>query len=363
MPNRASRSLLYLCTLAVAGCGAASGLGAGGASGGATTTTSSATSTGASGGATGTTTSTTTSSGAVFSPCARGMLAPAPGNPLAGMAFDPSGTLTLTPQGSALSVAYDDQYGAHDTFLFDPSTATTAALAPGGAVADGYSAICAFGPGEAGGGPATLTATTGTLDDVSGTLFLTLAGTAAGSPGGACTVGPVPGNAWFICGGAGPSTLPDAGPPAPPDAGGPDLLAGTYTCSSQLTTYAMMDGEKAIAGSGANGTLTVTQSGLAVTAAYTGDNFISGTVDFSLVTATSAHTVPGQTLQTSCEASFVMGPPPPDPAATLSIAAGSLVLDGQTLLLMYSGSMTSTPSQPTMCPGALKMGTLICTKA
>ncbi len=278
------------------------------------------------------------------------------------MGFDPNGTLTLTPQGSALSVAYDDEYGAHDTFLFDPTTGTTAALAPGGAVADGYNAICVLGLGESAGVPATLSATTGTLDDVSGTLFLTLGGTAAGSQAGVCSVGPLPGNAWFICGGGGPSTLPGAGAPAPPDTGGPELLAGTYSCSSQLMTYAMMDGVDAIGGAGASGTLTVTQSGSAVTAAYTGDTFLSGAVDFSLVSSTSAHVVQGQTLQTTCEVSFAMGPPPPDPPATLSLAAGSMVLEGQTLLLMYSGTMTSTPSLPTLCPGALKMGTLLCTK-
>jgi hypothetical protein len=222
--------------------------------------------------------------------------------------------------------------------------------------------MCVFGPGETSFIPATLTATTGTLDDVSGTLFLTLAGTGSGSQPGVCTVGPEPESAWIICGGAGPATLPDAGAVAPPDAGGPELLAGTYTCTSELMTYVTMGSQKGIGGAGANGTLTVTQSGSTVTAAYTGDIFISGTVDFSLVTSTSAYAVPDQTLETSCNVSLDPGPPPPDPAATLSITAGSLVLDGPTLFLMYSGAMISTPSQPTMCPGALKMGALICTK-
>jgi hypothetical protein len=111
-----------------------------------------------------------------------------------------------------------------------------------------------------------------------------------------------------------PSGLDVQAGPGGAEVEGVEALAVELSAVSRITTYAVMGSESEIGvAAGDGGTLTVTQSGSRVKAAYAGDSFLSGMVDFSLVTSTFAHTVLGQTLETPCEVSFIIGPPPPDP--------------------------------------------------
>jgi hypothetical protein len=269
---------------------------------------------------------------------------------------------TVKQEGSELAVTYVDEYGDDYPFTFAQTTNTSAALAAE-IVVGGYSGLCVSGPGKMEFFPAQLMVTTGTLDYTSGAVFLTLTGTIASVGKPPCNAAPEPANMWIVCGeGDGWTPVP------PPDGGVPvsEIPAGTYTCDSLIGTYAVGDGLKWHVASGApGGTLDVTQSGSTMTAAYTGDTSITGTLDFSLATPTAAYAGPGQTLTTPCLAPEPpTGPPPADIESpeTLAVSAGSLVMDGPTLFVLVRGTMTSTPGQPSSCPGALKMGSLRCTK-
>jgi hypothetical protein len=354
MPSYVSLSILLLSTLVVAGCGAASGLGSGGSSG----TTSDTTSAAGSGGSSGTTSNTTSFPVGTFTSCAEGNEGP-DGSFVNEDGVISGATLTVAQEGSTLTVTYVDLSGANDAFTFEPTSDTSAVLASGGATATGFTGNCVQGPGDIGIFPATVTAAAGALTYEASTMFLALVGTIAGGDGTPCGATSAPERVWVICGAGDSGPLSNTGAPSPV----PQFPAGTYTCTSAIATnYQTGGSNEYVAGGGTGGTLTVTQSGAQVTAAYTGDTAVSGTLDFAVTTSASANADPGQTLLAPCL--VPLDPPPlPGPPETLAVAAGSLAMvDDTTLFLSLSGSMTATQAMSSSCPGALKMGSILCTK-
>jgi hypothetical protein len=376
MPIRASLSVLLLSLLAAAGCGARNGLGlSGGSTTGATSTVGSGGSTGSvisttgaggSGGATGaggsggsTSTATGGSGGATgipgtFTSCAWEMVGGSgvyPGS----TAIAQQGAFTVTQTGSTLAVTYVDEYSSNVALTFDQTTGTSAVLAAGGATLGGpYDGICVFGPGDTDLFPAQFTASAGTLDTTSGAVFLTVEGTIAPTGTPPCSAEPAPASLWIVCGegeGWAPAP-PSSGAPAPP------IPAGTYTCGSEIGTYDVANGYTLNASGSGSGTLEITQTGATTTATYTGNDGTSGTLDFTAASSTAAYAAPGQTLSTPCNAPYFPNGPPPSDTETpvpLPVTAGVATIDGTTLFLMFSGTMTSS-----ICPGALKRGALVC---
>lgn len=337
--------ILLLSTLfIIAGCGAASGLEAGGSPG----STSGTTSSGGSGGSTATTSSAASFPVGTFTACAKGFEGPDGNVFLNSIGILESAALTVAQEGGTLAVTYVDTNGANDAFTFAPTSDTSAALAPGGAVDLGFEGDCVQGPGANVFFPATMTAAAGTLTYEAGTMFLSLVGTVAGGDGTPCGAASAPARVWVICGGGEDAT------PAPPPTGA-QFPAGSYACTSQIATHyqtGSMNGYTASGGT--SGTLTVTQSGTKVTAAYTGDTSVSGTLDFTVTTPASAGADPGQTLLSPC----MVPPVLPGPPETMAVAAGSLVMNDATLFLMFSGSIAGSSS----CSSTVEMGSLLCTK-
>jgi hypothetical protein len=156
---------------------------------------------------------------------------------------------------------------------------------------------------------------------------------------------------FFVgCGGGSSQGAPDAAPPVFP--------TGVYTCQSSLEVTGTYQSEQFESVGGGNGTLTLTQSGVVVTAAYTGDTFLNGTLQFDATTGGSAEPIAGdQILSVTCFAPFPQVATQPQP---LSLASGSLTADGTTVFLSFSG--TAEPSgTPTACDGLRVPGTLTCT--
>jgi hypothetical protein len=349
MPTRASLSasfLLPILALALAGCGAASGLGTSGGSGGSTASSTVVASSSSGGAADGpwTFTSCVWAGGGAAGPY------------LEAVSIAEGATFTVTPQGSTLGVTYTDEYGANDALAFDRTTGTSAVLSPGAATLGGsFSGMCVFGPGDEVPYAAQLTATSGTLDYTSGAVFLTVQGTIApiGTP--PCSVATASAGIWIVCGEGG------GWAPLPPQGGAPvpQIPTGTYTCGSEVGTYDVADGYKDHVAESGSGTLQITQTGSTTTAAFTGTT-VNGTLTFSAASSTAAYAGPGQTVSLDCAAPINPdGPPPPDTETPepLPVEAGALVMSGTTLYLMFRGTMTS--GSP--CPGALKAGVLTCT--
>jgi hypothetical protein len=137
----------------------------------------------------------------------------------------------------------------------------------------------------------------------------------------------------------------------------PVFPTGVFSCQSSLSAAGTYQGTSYDAVSGGNGTLTVTQSGRVVTAVYADDLFVNGTLAFVATTDRSAEpAAAGQTLTFLCPAPFGMMQ-----SQDLSIASGSLTMDGTTLFLSFSGTATPASPGPSACDGVKIPGTLTCT--
>jgi hypothetical protein len=366
MPSLATSSILLLSTLVAAGCGAASGLASSDSSGSAAGTTTSSGAGGSAGSAAGTTTSagaggsTGTGPGAqsfrvgTFDTCAQGFQGP-DGNVFLNTSGIVAGAvLTVTQEGSTVTASYVGQNGVESSFAFTPTTDTSAVLASTGAMMSGFAGTCVQGPGDTGVFPATVTATAGSLDYASETIFLSLTGTIAGGASTPCGTASAPATVWVICGGSG------GGPPATPDPRpATDLLAGTFTCVSQIATFeSVNETGEFVAGSGTSGTLTVTESGTRAKAVYSGDPSLSGTLDFTVSSPSTADADPLQPMLASCMVPVsVGGPPPPEMPAPFGVDAAAMLMTGDTTLFLMLGGGMGPP-----CSGALKMGSLVCTR-
>ncbi len=154
----------------------------------------------------------------------------------------------------------------------------------------------------------------------------------------------------------------DGGSPSASLEGGPDATptfpTGAYACSSTLSATGTYQGTHFESVAGGDGTLTVTQSGDVVTAAYTGDLFVSGTLRFDATTDSTAEpAASGQTLTFTCFSPFGGTPPP----QTLAVTSGTLTMDGSTLFLSATGMAQPATPTPTACDGLSIPVTLTCT--
>ncbi len=161
---------------------------------------------------------------------------------------------------------------------------------------------------------------------------------------------------WLMaCGGR--ADLGSSASTSAPDAAPPVFPTGVYACDASLEVAGTYQNEKFVAVEGGNGTLTVTQSGVVVTAGYTGDKFLSGSLRFDATTDSSADPVEGdQSLTFTCFAPF----PQISTLQPLSVVSGSLTVDGNTLFLSFVGVAEPT-DVPTVCDGLRVPGTLTCT--
>jgi len=278
-------------------------------------------------------------------------------NVLNAAGFQSGAVLTLAQSGGALTATYVDQNGATSSFDFAPTTSTTAALAPAGQMASGFSGQCVEGPGNEGFYPAVMTATAGALSYDEGMVFVMLEG-AVEDDAGPCGAQSIPTSFWLLC----EDRQGGAPPPEPAGAGATASAAprpvGQYACSSQVETYEAIQGTNEYVAAGNNGTLTLTQTGADVTAQYTGDSAIAGTLLLTTTTATTASAAASQSLSVPCNVPIGAPSGPSSSPATLPVAAGSLAVVGSTLLLSFAGTMDASSS----CSGAQVAGTLICAK-
>jgi hypothetical protein len=272
--------------------------------------------------------------------------------------FQSGAVLTLTQSGGTLSAKYVDQNGATSSFEFASTTSTVGTLAPSGQTASGFSGMCVQGPGNAGVYPAVMTATAGALTYDEGTVFVMLEG-AMLDDAGPCGAQSTPAAFWLLC------EDRQGGAPSPGPAGAttttspPQLPVGPYTCSSQVETYDAVQGMGEYVAGGSNGTLTLTQTGADVTAQYTSDSAIGGTMLLTATTATTASPAASQSLTVPCAVPIdPSGAPPSLSPSPLPVAAGSLAVVGSTLFLSFAGTMDARSS----CAGADVAGSLICTK-
>jgi hypothetical protein len=260
--------------------------------------------------------------------------------------------LTLGQGGTTVQATYVDQNGVTRSVGFSATTGTTATLTPAGQVIPGFTSICVMGVGVSNESfhPASLTTRAGALIYNAGMVFITLTGGLQSDAGPCGTLSAPDASFWILCeereGGTLPST--DEGfPPVTP------LPAGQYSCSSQVETFAQIDGINYFVGGGGSGTLTLAQDGATVSAHYGGDASLAGMLSLSVTTSTTASAEAGQTLMAPCTVPFGPETRPPEP---LSIAAGALAISESTLFLSFAGTMAASSS----CPGAQVAGSVIC---
>jgi hypothetical protein len=260
--------------------------------------------------------------------------------------FEPGATLTVSQSGSTVTAKYLDFNHVTTTFDFEVTAPTSARLATGGVTFTNLAGMCVQGPGDFTSHPATLTANVGTLFYASGTALLSVTGTEAGNLG-SCGEQSEPKALWVVCG---------DGPTAPPSdataSTGASFPVGTYACVSDMEAY--QGGE--IVGTGAQGKLTLTQTGSVVTAKYSGDTSLEGTLNLDVASDTSATAAAGQSMATPCTVPLAAGQN--QTAEPMPVTAASLLVDGSTLLLSFAGTMGAGTS----CAGAREAGTLYCSK-
>lgn len=305
-----------------------------------------------------------------FTGCAEGFRADN-GLFLNGAGFEAGASVTLAQSapGSALNARYVNSNGKVQSFSFAVTSETSAALAPAGQIA-GFTGYCVPGMGVSNEVPFSgdLHAGAGALTVQAGAVFVSAAGVVKGdgSPCGAVTS---PGSWWLLCRN-GPAREPgagSAGPAVPAWALAP--LVGSYACSFQLGTryHDSTSGvDEYVTGPGGSGTLTLdltgahTESRAVLSAVYrdSAGSAASWTLSWKPTTAITANIEPRQSASVLCDAPLAVGEPPPSEPETMPIDAGSLSLDGSTLILSFTGVMGASSS----CAGAEKAGALVCTK-
>jgi hypothetical protein len=286
-----------------------------------------------------------------YTRCAEGAQNPSGNQFLRFAGFQNGARLTLAQSGSTVTSTYVDQDGLTQSLSFSTTTDTLATLAPRGQVIPGFKSLCVLGPGRWKGYPASMTVSAGALAYEAGMLFLTLTGDLRASAG-ACGALSQPGASfWVVCenrqGGTVPSADPGSAPVAKP-------LAGRHSCDTQIDTVDHVNGRSQYAVGGASGTLNLTVDGARVTAQYSGDPSLTGTLLFHPKTSTAAGAETGQTLMAPCVATGR----PSGTAGMLRIAAASLTLLDSTPFLSFAGAM----ADDSPCPGAQVAGSVICSK-
>lgn len=282
-----------------------------------------------------------------YSDCAEGRRSDG-GLFLGSSGFSPDATLDVS---AGLVATFADQSGATSSFDFTTTSNASAALTKPAQVTTGFTAFCVHGVGVSNEEllPGTLTAGAGSLANVSGSLFLSLAGELHADLG-SCGEASASGDYWVVCRN-GPTGAP-AGAPSKAFA----LSGGTFACTSQIATYYESGGLKQYVASGGDGTLSLSQSDGQLSAEYDGDSFIAGSWTLSATSETTANIALDQSATLSCEVPIGFGGIPAPKPVPMPISAAALMVDGDALVLSLTGSMGET----TDCPGANKVATLVC---
>jgi hypothetical protein len=289
-----------------------------------------------------------------YASCAQGVHNPSGNRFLNASGFQDRAALTLAQSGTNVTSSYIDANGVTQALSFSATTGATATLTQKGQVIPGFASLCVLGPGNATRYPASMTVNGGTLTYNAGTVFLALTGELR-SDAGACGTLSQPGaSLWVVCKEGRGDALPsiDIGPPPVTQ-----VLAGQYSCITQIETVASINGLNHDVAGGASGTLALAVDGSRITGRYSGDHALAGTLRFSATTATTANAEAGQTLMAPCMVPGRTGVPSQTPEP-LPIAAGSLTLVDSTLFLSFAGSTAAGSS----CPGAQVAGSLICAR-
>ncbi len=276
-----------------------------------------------------------------YTSCAFGTVVPGPFLMTSG--FDYGATMTVTENGDARTATFVDGSGGTSAWTFTTKTNVSAALAPGAQTAGFGSSICVYGVGASHEKffPTRFDATSGALTYQSGVVFVALDGELTSHAD--CGDMSASARVWIGCmeGPAPVVTAPASTSPFP---------SGDYACTSQIGTHATLDGKNAFITSGNRGALRLTQTGAHVTARYTGDTELVGTLALTLDTATTGSADANQTLTARCELDPTTG--------ELDITAASLTAEGDTVFVSFAGAMSASSA----CPSAKKIATLVCTK-
>ena len=292
----------------------------------------------------------------------------------------PTTTLTLAANGASITGTYVSDGATQATLSLVPTSALSATAATAGQAIGGKWGDCGAGSqsetlpdggteyliSDPGPSPATLAASSVDVTVAGGTLFLTATGPVIdvlGFPGCAPNTPPaVPINAVLECGTA-PSgdASSDATAAAPTTrtgeaAAAPTFAPGVYDCTDTTSTVVTVSGTTDNAGEGGAATVTLTKAGTVLTAALSGDAYVSGALTFDAVSGNAAIAADGQSINVACGAFS-----PSDPASTANPAAthvtsASLTTDGTTLTLVALGNVTA-PS----CSGQTSSTVLTCT--
>ncbi|WP_437587875.1 hypothetical protein [Sorangium sp. So ce1000] len=285
--------------------------------------------------------------------CAQGMHNP-DGNIFPNIAgFESGAVLTLAQSGRTVMATYVDQNGVTEAFSFSATTSTSATLAQPGQVIPGFVGLCVMGPGSERRYPARMTVTAGALTYDAGTVFVTVTGGLEADAGSCGTESLPAASFWILCKDRQGGALAVDAVEAPVV----QLPVGQYACGSQVATYDHVNGMNRYVTGGGSGTLTLAEDGGKVTAQYSGDSSLAGTLRLVPTTSTTARAEAGQSLMTPCMVPVGMGGPSQTPEA-LPIAAGSLALNDSTLFIAFAGTMAASSS----CPGAQVAGSVLCSK-
>jgi hypothetical protein len=292
-----------------------------------------------------------------YTSCAQGAHNPS-GNVFLNVAgFQDGARLTLAQSGSTVVSTLVDQNGLKQSLRFSAATRTLATITRKGQSIPGFRSLCVQGPGRWAGYPASLSVNAGALTYNAGMVFLTLTGDLRSDAGACGALSQPQASFWLACGDrpGGLAASTDAGSaPAAPVA---QLPVGEYRCSTQVETLGHSNGRNEYATDGASGTLMLTEDGAKVTARYSGDTSLAGTLRFTATTSTTARAEAGQNLMAPCMFPVGSGRPSPTPEP-VPIVAGSLTMIDSMLFLSFAGTMADRSS----CPGTHVAGSIICSK-
>ena len=248
----------------------------------------------------------------------------------------PGGSIVVRQTGSTIDLTYGGDAGALAASLAFTATSGTSATLVAGQELDGIQVVCA--PLES--APAATQLAFGSLTYNAGTLFLSVAGTVdplgddAGSDNG-CTNPGGPAAFFVTCSEPTAAGASDAGSTPTADGSG---FVGVYQCSSATQQF----GGNVISITGGDGTLTVTQTGPVLTAAYADSNVV-GSLGFVAVTDGAAvPSTTNETMQIQCDSvnpAFPgSGPPLTSAATSVPVTSSTLALDGDHVVLGFAGS-------------------------
>jgi hypothetical protein len=263
------------------------------------------------------------------------------------------GGMTLGQSGPVLLASYGGTANPIASLEFAPTSSTSATLLPGQETTN-ISVPCA--PLEF--TPTVAQLASGSLTYNAGTVFLSVEGTAEPvDAGNGCSNAGGLASVFVTCN-------DDAGglPRAAIDAGAGDGgssgsgFVGVYSCKDSETSYRAAPGGLE-SGSGGMGTLTITETGSVLTAAYADDSLVEGSLQFVPTTdSTAVPATSNETMQVFC----VGSPVPPDGGyiSPTLVTASTLTIDGNWVVLSFVGSMSPSSS----CAGVTTSVSVLCAK-